>query len=176
MAFAGFQQARRYEAVAADRRYFTWYALDSLAALRAPEYLACLQTPTPRTQAAMPFFSGMIRSEFIVSAAAGQGIGGYVVCVRSDHEQVSPHEAVRWRRQPGVTDVQTWLSPPGEAPAPSSESRFRGAPDATAASALVIACLRERDASRIATAVAADVVADGSHVGTYRLLCCTDAS
>ena len=84
LAFAGFRQARRYEAVAADRRYFTWYALDDVAVLRAPGYLACLDDPTPRTRAAMPSFRDMVRAELTVAASNARGIGGFAVCLRLD--------------------------------------------------------------------------------------------
>ncbi len=175
LGFAGFRQARRYEAVAADRRYFTWYALDGVAVLRAPAYLACLETPTPRTQANMPAFRRMVRAELAVVAAAGRGLGGYAVCLRRDTGSVDPAAAAPWLQQPGVTKVQVWQAPAGP-PAPmSSEIKFRGAPDGTAASALLVECLREADAQRVARALA-DGADGAAHVGVYRLLCCTDAA
>ncbi len=174
LGFAGFRQARRYEAVRADRRYFTWYALDSVAVLRAPAYLACLEAPTPRTQANMPAFRGMVRAEFDVAASAGRGIGGFAVCLRCDTGFVDPAGAATWLERPGVTKVQVWQAPPGP-PAPmSSEVKFRGAPDGTASGVLLVECLREEDACGAAASMATG--ADSAvHIGVYRLLCSTDA-
>ena len=173
LAFAGFRQARRYEAVAADRRYFTWYALDDLAVLRHPAYLACLDDPTPRTRAAMPAFRDMVRAELAMSASADRGVGGFAACLRMDAGVLDGAAVDRWADVPGVTAVHAWAAPPGPAPTMSSETRFRGAPDATAAAALVVECLREEDAARVAAALARAAEGDpAAHVGHYRLLCC----
>lgn len=176
LAFAGFRQARRYEAIAADRRYFTWYALDDLAVLREPAYLACLDDPTPRTRAAMPRFRDMVRAELAVAASNGRGIGGFAVCLRLDADLIDVSEAATWFRMPGVTAVHAWTAPPGPAPAMSSEVRFRGAPDGSSASALVVECMRDMDAKRIADRLAMFWAGKSvAHIGSYKLLCCTDA-
>ena len=176
LAFAGFRQARRYIAVFADRRYFTWYSLDDVAVLQAPDYLACLAEPTPRTQAVMPSFRGMIRAELTVSASLGCGVGGMAVCLRLDTGSNDPEKVIKWTAQKGVVSAQSWTSPQGSTPLMSSETRFRGAPDGTASSVLLIECLHEQDALRIAAALAADTIPTSSNIGVYRLLCCTDAA
>ena len=174
LGFAGFRQARRYEAVRADRRFFTWYALDSVDVLRIPAYLACLEAPTPRTQANMLAFRAMVRAEFGVVASAGRGLGGFAVCMRRDTGFADPTGAAAWLERPGVTRVQIWQAPPGPPAAMSSEVKFRVAPDGTASGALLVECLREADA--YAAAASMEAGADSTvTIGIYRLLCCTDA-
>ncbi len=177
LGFAGFRQARRYQAVTADRRFFTWYDLDDMAVLRAPAYLACLDDPTPRTRAAMPGFRGMVRAELVVTASAGQGLGGFAVCLRRDAGAVDATGLDAWLDRPGVVRVQAWATPPGPPPAMSTEFRFRGAPDGMAASALLVECRRSAEASRVADLLAPAAVADPAcHLGIYQLLSCTDAA
>ena len=175
LGFAGFQQARRYEAVEADRRYFSWYALDAVAVLRNPAYLACLGDPTPRTRAAMPGFRGMVRAELEVAGSAGHGLGGFAVCLRRDTGAVDTAGIASWLDEAGVTRVQAWVSPAGPAPAMSGETQFRGAPDGVASGALVVECLREVDTVRVAGQLADTMVGDAAvHIGRYRLLSCRD--
>ncbi len=177
LGFPGFRQARRYEAVEADRRFFTWYALDDVAALRTPAYLACLDDPTPRTRAAMPGFRGMIRAELVVQSSAGRGLGGFAVCLRCDAGTPDGAALAGWLDVPGVMRAQVWARPAGPPASMSSEVRFRGAPDGTAAGALVVECRRQADAVRVAGMLARAASADpGFHLGTYRLLSCTDAA
>ncbi len=175
LACPGFRQARRYEAVEADRHYFTWYALDSVASLSDPVYLDRLEMPTPRTRAIMPSFHGMIRSALDVTASAGRGIGGFTVCLRRDSGPVDDTGLADWLRQPGVVAAQAWQTPAGGALPPSGEMRFRSVPDGAVASALVVECLRANDAYRVANAMSAKTPGGAVQIGIYRLLCCTDA-
>lgn len=174
LGFAGFRQARRYEAIEADRRYFTWYGLDSAAVLRDPAYLSCLDDPTPRTRAAMPGFHGMIRAELVVPASAGRGIGGFAVCLRRDTGSVDTRMIAGWLEFPGVVSVQVWATR-GTSAAASSEMRFRNGADGMASAALVVECRRQADAAHIAGLLATRIAGDAAaHVGQYQLLSCVD--
>ena len=58
----GFRRGRRYEAVEADRRYFTFYELDSPDVLFSNAYLARLAAPTAWTQRIMTVWKDMVRT------------------------------------------------------------------------------------------------------------------
>ncbi len=168
LGFAGFRQARRYAAVEADRAYFTWYALDGVACLHAPEYLACLAAPTPRTRAIMPEFRGMVRAGMDVVSAMGRGLGGYAVCARAALPCDLPAPVLA----AGVVRVQAWRAAGRQAASP--EMRFRGAADGTAHDVLLVECLRLDDARRVAVALRGAVPAERVAVGLYGLMWCVE--
>ena len=59
----GFRRGRRYEAVEADRMYFSFYELDSPDVLFSEAYLARLNAPTAWTQRIMSVvLKGMFRT------------------------------------------------------------------------------------------------------------------
>lgn len=179
LALPGFREARRYEAVQADRRYFTWYALESADCIRSPAYRARLEAPTPRTRAAMRDFGGMVRAELTVVASAGRGLGAYAVCLRWECGQEGSTPLDHWLRQPGVVRAQAWRAASGADSLPATaEKACRDAPDATVAGTLLVECLRLEDADGVARALAdasARLGTEVASVGVYHLLCCTRA-
>src|SRR5918997_829982 len=82
LAVPGFRTARRYQAINADREFFTFYEVDSPDVLSSPDYMARLADPSALTRSIMPHFSGMIRSVFAETVREGSGIGGAAVVVR----------------------------------------------------------------------------------------------
>ncbi|ACA15849.1 conserved hypothetical protein [Methylobacterium sp. 4-46] len=81
VAIPGFLRARRYvEALRDPRlagwRYFTLYEVEAAGTLRSPAYLRALETPTPRTLAALPLFRGMGRMGCAVTHTVARGTGG----------------------------------------------------------------------------------------------------
>lgn len=170
LSFPGFIEASRYEAVDADRRYYTSYNLSSLAALNTAEYKDCSASPTPRTRKNLPSFQGMIRAAFHSAESAGRGMGGHIVCARRGVGSSGPLDLKSWVQQPGILKAEVWREPAGGPIAPSSEIQLRGAPDGTASEIIVVECLREGHAAIMAKTLSASASAAGAHIGVYRLM------
>jgi hypothetical protein len=171
LAVPGFRAARRYEAVAADRPFFTFYELDAPDVLTSPAYRARLNDPTPATRAMMPHFRAMARSAMVETVREGRGIGGAAVTVRyaADAPADLPRAAMRAIEPAEITAARLWRAAPGAAPTDTVEGRMRPGADEVAAGAVVIETARAAAAERLAAALADDAV-DGA-IGCYRLLC-----
>lgn len=173
LAVPGFRAARRYEALRADRRYFTRYDTDAPGVLLSAPYRALLETPTPRTREIMPSFRNMVRAACRVSVVDGRRVdGAHVVTARSAAAGHDPD----WRALTGnlvsggsVARAEVWLAL-DEGPAQDTrEVALRGGADGTIAGALVADCLRRADAERTAAEFAKRW--PGAIVGVYTLLC-----
>ncbi|MCC7271918.1 MAG: hypothetical protein IT561_04565 [Alphaproteobacteria bacterium] len=173
----GFRFGRRYEAIAADRGYFTFYEVDDPAVLVSPAYLAQLESPTPWTLAAMAHFRGMIRTVCDLAGKAGRLGGGHALCLRCDHEPPTADAArlhALWEDLPGVVRTQVWRAAAAQTP-PTAEGRSRGGRDAMVAGAVVMECARPSDLEAVAARLDAGAAAGhgipASAVrGTYRLM------
>ncbi len=67
----GFLRARRYRSAGDDNRFLMYYDTASLDVLTSPAYLAALNAPTARTQAALRWFAQPTRSTYRLLAHAG---------------------------------------------------------------------------------------------------------
>ncbi len=171
LAVPGFRAARRYEAVAADRPFFTFYEVDGPEVLASPAYCARLGDPTSATQAIMPHFLAMVRSPMVETRREGFGIGGTAVVIRytADVPGDLPRAAMRAVEPAEIVAARLWHAAAANAPADTVESRMRPRPDEVAAGAVVIETARVAAAERLAAALRDDAV-DGA-IGCYRLLC-----
>lgn len=80
---AGILSGRRYVArERSERRYFTLYELDDLAALDGPQYKEVVDRPTEWSAAMRPSFRNFLRAPCATIATLGAGIGGHVVTFR----------------------------------------------------------------------------------------------
>jgi hypothetical protein len=80
---AGVVDGRRYHArERSDRRYFTRYDLDSLAALNGPAYADVVENPTAWSRSMRPSLRNFFRQPCAVVARLGGGCGGSVVTFR----------------------------------------------------------------------------------------------
>ena len=168
----GFRTALRYEAIDADRQFFTFYELDSPAVLTSEVYLERLANPTAQTRAIMPDFLGMIRSVFVEGSRDGRGVGGAAVVIRYANKApdvlalsvaglVDPSE---------ITAIRVWNAAPGNAPTDTAESRTRPGRDEVASGAVVIETARATAAQQLVAAFRSDAALAGTSVGCYRLL------
>jgi hypothetical protein len=173
LAVPGFRSARRYQAVAGDRSYFTFYELDSPAVLDSPAYTACLENPSVLTRTIMPQFLGMIRSVFVEQKREGVGIGGSAVVLRFSGG--APAEAPRFHAHgvdpSEIVATRIWAAPPGAAPIVTVESRTRPQPDEIARGAIVFETTNDAVAESVEAALAEQVAPTEVAIGRYRLLC-----
>jgi hypothetical protein len=170
----GFRAARRYEAIAADRPFFTFYEVEGPEVLASPAYRARLNDPTPATQAMMPQFRAMVRSAMIEKLREGRAIGGAAVTVRyaagASVPGDLPRAAMAAIEAAEITTARLWHAAPANAPTDTVEGRMRHGPDELAAGAVVIETARAAAAARLAAALENDASASGATVGCYRLM------
>jgi hypothetical protein len=168
----GFRTARRYEAIDADRRFFTFYEVDSPNVLTSPAYLARLGSPTELTRTIMPNFLGMIRSLFVEKTREGSGAGGAAVVLRYANSTPAdlPRGVIASVPPAEILGARVWHSAPDNKPADTAESRTRPQPDQAAGGAIVIETARVAIAQQLAAALKKEAGGDGS-IGCYRLLC-----
>jgi len=177
----GFRFGRRYEALRADRQFFTFYEVDGPEVLLSPAYLERLRNPTPWTRAIMPSFRGMSRTVCDLAASAGAGLGAHAVTLRVEGGMAPRPDAAAaitaLAEQEGVARVQLWRRAARQTPSDTPEMTSRDRPDTLIAGALVIECLRRADAERQAAALeaqgppAALGVTGPVSLGVYALLC-----
>ena len=169
----GFRTARRYEALDADRNFFTFYEVNSPDVLTSPAYLARLGDPTELTRTIMPNFLGMIRSLFIEKTREGSGAGGTAVVLR--YAKTVPADLPRaiMASVPAaeIIGARTWQSAPGNKPAETAESGTRPQPDQAASGAIVIETARPATAQQLAVSLKKDAAGADASIGCYRLLC-----
>jgi hypothetical protein len=166
----GFRTAQRYEAIEADRKFFTFYEVDSPAVLTSEVYVERLANPTALTRAIMPDFLGMIRSVFVERSRDGNGVGGAVVVIRYAQPDVPP-PAINGLVDPSeIVSIRLWAAAPGNAPTETAEARIRPGRDEVAGGAFVVETLRAESAQRLAAALRSNGAQSGVAIGTYRLL------
>jgi hypothetical protein len=176
----GFRRGRRYEAVEADRRYFSFYELDDPDVLFSPAYLARLGAPTAWTQRIMRVWKGMVRTACERVERTGHALGGYVVAARWEAPAVpEPGIADRTREalaDPSVVAVDVWRACERQN-APTREAETRGTPDRLITAAMVVEATRLSSASRavaLLPTLLADLPAPRS-LGLYRLIALEDS-
>ena len=173
LAVPGFRTARRYEAIAADRAFFTYYEVDSPDVLIDPVYTALLANPTPLTRSIMPHFYGMVRSVFVEIVREGDGIGGALVAARYMNGAPTslPRAALQAVDASEIVSAKVWQPAAANVRTDTPESRTRPEPDAVASGAIVVEVAREAAALALATSLSRKPSEAGVSIGCYRLLC-----
>jgi hypothetical protein len=173
LAVPGFRTARRYEAIAADRAFFTYYEVDSPRVLVDPAYTARLADPTRLTRSIMPHFRGMVRGVFVETVREGDGIGGVLVVARYMNGEPTglPRAALETVDHSEIVSARVWQPAPGNVRTDTPESRTRPEPDAVASGAVVVETAREAAALALATALNRELSEADVSVGCYKLLC-----
>ncbi len=152
VAVPGFRSGRRLEAIvpSAERRFFTWYEVDSPDVLTSPPYRERLDNPTPWTQRIMAggTFQRIIRAVCVRESVSGTRSGAVVALARFD--DVLPDglraDALHGRigGAPGICRIQVWRHAPVKS-VETKESLARGGADKSIAGAVLVECGRERD-------------------------------
>ena len=179
----GFREGRRYDAVHArgdntDRRYFTFYEVDSPVVLNGAAYVERLNNPTPRTVAAMRYFRGMARTVCDNASDHGWPSGAYAVTLRSAEtgqalDAKNIHEALRGL---GAVRARVWTAARQQTQA-TREAKSRAVPDEQIGFAVVIETLRESEAAAVLKRVSETSflktlgLSVPPLIGAYRLLC-----
>lgn len=152
----GFLRGRRYAAIEADRKYFTFYDLESPHVLFSPAYLARLDAPTPWTQEIMGHWSGMLRTVCERVARQGDAVGAYVAVARWETPvELSPEMTRRLHEKlddPAVVAIDLWRAHAAQN-APTAEASKRPSSDRTIAGALVIEATRVASVEKAAAAL-----------------------
>ena len=172
LAVPGFRTARRYEAIEADRAFFTYYEVDSPDVLIDPAYTARLANPTPLTRSIMPHFYRMVRSVFVEIVREGGGIGGALVVARYMNGAPTslPRAALEAVDRSEIVSAKIWQPAPDNVCTDTPESRTRPEPDAVASGAIVVETAREAAALALATSLNRKLSEAGVSIGCYRLL------
>jgi hypothetical protein len=175
----GFRRGRRYEAVEADRRYFSFYELDSPDVLFGEAYLARLNAPTAWTQRIMSVWTGMIRTVCERLERKGSALGGYVAAARWE-APVAPEPGIADRIRGGLADpsvvaVDVWRACERQN-VPTQESQKRGTPDRMIAAAVIVEATRLAGAARVVTLLPGTLsgLPAPSSIGLYRLIAVQD--
>lgn len=178
----GFRFGRRYEAVSAAPKYFTFYETDTPEVLASAPYVARLGNPTTWTRRVMPFFRDMNRTVCHKAASFGGLIGAHAVSLRF-RRRPDAAEAAKFRAAllgdiqacPGVAAGQLWLAVDLEVPALAAETGLRGRPDDTIGGALVVETSWAEEAvalqSRLRELPGELGFAGEAELGLYRFLC-----
>lgn len=167
----GFRIGRRYEAVAAQPRYFTFYDTVSPEVLLSQAYFDRLANPTPETQAIMKSFRNMSRTVCQRVFQQGQIVAGHAVAARlsklpADSERIQAD----LMKGTGVTGAESWEQVDVPISGDTNESRHRVGPDQTIGAAMVFHVMRLQDALDTSDQLSATLGED-AEIGAYQLLC-----
>ena len=167
----GFRIGRRYEAVSAEPRYFTFYDTESPEVLLSQAYFERLNNPTPETAAIMKSFRNMSRTVCRRVLQIGQIVAGHVVVARlSKLPQDAAQIQATVMETTGVTGSESWQQvhvPDGDA---TIESKHRDGPDQKIGAALLFHVMRVQDALDASDTLSA-ALGEGVQIGAYQLLC-----
>ena len=175
LAVPGFVAGRRYEALAGEPRFLTYYEGEEPGVFRSPAYLARLGDPTPLTTRVLRHFRNTNRTVCRRVEAWGETRGAWAVVARIDRTSDSGRPAAlsalreqggAWREGWNVLRSELWEAIPLPPAEPTAESKLRGAPDRYIDAALLAHLAREADAQELAGRIDS-----GATVGVYRLLC-----
>jgi hypothetical protein len=167
----GFRIGRRYEAVAAEPRYFTYYDTVTPEVLWSNAYVERLNNPTPETAAIMKSFRNMSRTACERVSQIGQIVAGHVVVAQLSK---LPRDAARIQAAVmetiGVTGAESWQQVDVPNEGATNESQHRDEPDQKIGAALVFHAMRVQDALDATDALSASL-GEGAQIGAYQLLC-----
>ena len=175
----GFLRGWRYEALAGDPQFFTYYETETPDVLTTEAYLARLENPTPWTRRIMQTaFRRMSRTVCELTACTGALAGSHVVTARwqPGAAPASVETARRLAASDDVARVQAWTPARLQTPA-TEEVRGRGGQDTLIGGALIVDCVREADARAAGARLASHEYltalggAERCTIGIYRFLC-----
>lgn len=170
----GFLRGRRYEAIDADRRYFTFYELVHADVLFSGAYLARLNAPTAWTETVMRSWGPMFRTVCERTRRKGEAVGGYAAVARIEAAAELPVDlADRLMAEladPGVVAVDCWKATPRQNDMTTEASR-RPSQDRFVSGAVVVEATRRQSMEKAAAALPGLLPRGAApQIGTYRLI------
>jgi hypothetical protein len=172
----GFLRARRFSAIDADRRYFTFYDLENPEVLFSETYVNQLNSPSEWTRQVMSGWSGMFRTVCERVARTGDAVGGFVIVARCGRpaglEASLAGDIMRALDDTSVVAVDIWRATARQNDA-SLESTNRVEPDRTISGAVVVeATNTRRFASHVARleSILRPLTSEAPTIGTYQLI------
>lgn len=154
----GFLSGRRYTAIDGGPAYFNFYEVESPDVLRSAAYLARLNDPSPWTRKVVARFTDMSRTLCRVAAGSGRGMGAFAEVVRFS-DPADPAMSAVWAGHladdPAICAAHLFLRDDGP-PQVTSETRLRGAPDATWAAVLIVETVTKAAAGHIRNGAVSD--------------------
>ena len=168
----GFRVGRRYQAIAAQPRYFTYYETTEPEVLWSDEYRRRLNSPTPETADIMQHFRNMSRTACRRVSQLGDLVSGHVVSARMSSlpDDVSAIEEALCQAV-GVRGAQAWQGVDVPVSGVTEESKFRPEPDTTVGAAMVFHVMREQDALETSDKLSQALSGSDAEIGAYALLC-----
>jgi len=169
LSLPGFQVGRRYVALDAPRAYFTTYEVQQTQVLSAPDYLARLENPTPRTRDIMANgFQNMSRTICTRTRVTGAIRGVYAVTAAwtgaVDHSACLDDATICAE----AVHVERWVAADRQSATVTSEESLRGA-DQKIAECLLLEFSSEACA-RAGLMRLRQVAADAT-IGLYQKIC-----
>jgi hypothetical protein len=180
LSIPGFRLGRRYEAIDADRRFFTFYDLDSPEVLFSKAYLSRYDNPTPWTLEIMSGWRSVLRTVCRRVAREGSAMGSYVAVVRWETPAKIDAELARDLRatfdDPAVVAIDLWQATAEQNP-PSKEAAKRGGPDGNITAAVLVEATRVASAERAAVALGRPLhgLPAPASIGIYGLIALLEA-
>ena len=168
----GFLFGRRHEAISGSSSFFNFYVTETPAALTAQPYLDRLNDPTPMTRRIMSeVFVNMCRTLCRRSVRLGNVRGAFAVTARFNDAPDEAALAASLRSlggDPAIAGGEVWIAADQPGVPMAAEEKLRGG-DRKINACLMIETLRQSDADRVGTRLAADF--PNADVGVFRVLC-----
>lgn len=177
----GFVRGRRYKAIRGDRKYFTFYELETPEVLFSGGYIARLNAPTAWTSTIMRSWGPMFRTVCERVRREGEAIGGVVAVARWDTKVDLPVDlasrVMTTLNDPAVVAVDHWRATERQNDA-TTEANARPKADQSISAALIIETTSEPSADAAASTIFALSATNTppSYVGIYRLIALQDAT
>lgn len=176
----GFLRGRRYQAIDADRKYFTFYELEAPDVLFSPAYVARQNAPTAWTATVMRSWGPMFRTVCERVRRKGDAIGGFAVAARWEGPASLPIDLAdrlfSALDDPAVVAVDHWRAAERQNET-MQEATLRPTADKTIGGALLIESTREDGLAKLAARLPGLLGAapPPAAVGVYRLIAAQDA-
>lgn len=172
----GFRLGRRFEAIAADREFLTYYRVDRPAVLSSELYRARLAEPTEGTVQVMPYWRGMVRAVCDVEVGRGRLDGAALLSLRwpaGREPALQPSQLPDlFSDLPGLCRWELWRANGEPSASGTREAATRREPDGAIAAALIVECCRTGDLEHaLERWREAPGAGRGEIVGRYRFLC-----
>lgn len=170
----GFLRGRRYEAIEADRKYFTFYELEHPEVLFSEPYLRRLNAPTTWTETVMGSWGDMFRTVCERTRRRGDAVGGYAAVARFEVPVDLPIDLadalMAELADPAIVAVDCWKATARQNET-TAEARRRPNPDRIISAAIVVEATRSTSMQKAAGRLSQLVKASTApRISTYRLI------